>query len=209
MGYHTDFNGEFSCSPALSADHLAYLERFAQVRHCKRDVKVLETIDDPLRVAVGLPIGEEGEFFVGDTASANATEGNGVNKHQPGVWCQWVPTEDGAEIVWDEGEKFYDYVEWIEYLVENFIKPWGYKLNGAVNWNGDEPDDVGTIQVFDNEIVVTTGQVLVKSNERVKPAKIVLDSFSLDPQKREEKLLAFIEQQQLQQNLQVYLEEQG
>ena len=27
----------------------------------------------------------------------------------PGIWCQWVPTDDGKGIEWDGGEKFYNY----------------------------------------------------------------------------------------------------
>ena len=51
--------------------------------------------------------------------------------------CQWRPTADGTSIVWDGEEKFYCYVEWLQYLIDTFLKPWGYVLNGAVRWQGD------------------------------------------------------------------------
>ena len=44
---------------------------------------------------------------------------------QPGLWCQWVPNASGTAIVWDEGEKFYYYIEWIKYLIEHFLRAVG------------------------------------------------------------------------------------
>jgi hypothetical protein len=73
---------------------------------------------------------------------------------QPGLWCQWVPNEDGTALVWDGGEKFYEYVEWIEYIITNFLKPWGIVANGQVEWQGEERDDHGVIDVKDNVVRV-------------------------------------------------------
>ena len=72
----------------------------------------------------------------------------------PGLYCQWIPTEDGKHIEWDGNEKFYDYVEWMKWLIENFFTPKGYVLNGKIDWEGEEQGDVGKIIVKDN--VVTT-----------------------------------------------------
>ena len=38
----------------------------------------------------------------------------------PGYWCQWVPTDDGDALVWDEDEKFYNAEEWMKYIIDNF-----------------------------------------------------------------------------------------
>src|SRR5262249_21771947 len=86
--------------------------------------------------------GEDAEFFVGggDFAgqehSEDVIEYNGPPATQPGLWCQWQPSEDGQRIEWDGGEKVYDYVPWLEYLIAKFIAPWGYVLNGEVEWGG-------------------------------------------------------------------------
>lgn len=48
------------------------------------------------------------------------------------LYCQWVPTEDGEGIKWDGGEKFYSYTKWLQYLIDNFLIPNGYVLNGEV-----------------------------------------------------------------------------
>ena len=65
MGYDTKFRGQFSITPGLRPHHLRYLQKFNEVRHVKREVEMLKTVPDPLREAVGLPIGEDGVFFVG------------------------------------------------------------------------------------------------------------------------------------------------
>ena len=70
----------------------------------------------------------------------------------PNSYCQWVPSRDGLGIEWDGNEKFYYYVEWLEYIIEHFLKPKGYVLNGAVPYQGEEMDDMGQLEVKDNEV---------------------------------------------------------
>ncbi len=70
----------------------------------------------------------------------------------PGYYCQWIPTKDGAAIEWDGNEKFYSYVEWLEYIIEHFLEPWQLTLNGEVVWQGEEIGDIGVIAVKDNMV---------------------------------------------------------
>src|SRR5690348_5831908 len=69
---------------------------------------------------------------------------------RPCPYCQWTPTPDGTAIVWDLGEKFYGWLEWLQCIVENRLKPWGYRLNGEVQWRGEFANDAGIIYVRDN-----------------------------------------------------------
>ena len=78
----------------------------------------------------------------------------------PGLWCDWVPNEDGTALEWNGAEKFYDYVPWIKYLIENFIKPWGLTVNGEVEWEGEESGDLGLIVVKDNVVTTKEGKVV-------------------------------------------------
>jgi len=73
---------------------------------------------------------------------------------QPGLWCQWIieQTNDTQKLVWDGGEKFYSYIEWLQYLITNFFNPWDVLLNGAIKWNGEEFSDSGVIIVVNNNI---------------------------------------------------------
>jgi len=98
----------------------------------------------------------------------------------PGYWCQWVPTNDGTAIVWDDGEKFYNYVEWLEHIIENHLKPWGYVLNGAVSWSGEDDDDSGTIYVKDNAIRVVRDVIVPETDVAIEGAKAVLAEIGGD-----------------------------
>lgn len=157
MGYTTDFCGFFEIAPELAPEHRAYLDKFNQSRRMKRDAEKTALLSDPLREAVGLPVGEEGGYFVGapgfmgQDRTDDVLDYNSAPAGQPGLWCQWRPNEDGESCLeWDRGEKFYDYVAWLEYLIEHFFKPWGYTLKGRVEWRGEEWDDTGVIQVENN-----------------------------------------------------------
>lgn len=159
MGYTTEFSGSFKISPSIKEEHVNYINRFSSVRHMKRDVSKLKNIKDEVRVAVKLPIGREGEFFTGEPDPNYLYPTNSIIDHnrppvtQPGLWCQWVISKD-LELTWDGGEKFYNYVEWLQYLIKNFFAPWGYKLNGFVHWRGEEMYDIGTIEIKDNVIQI-------------------------------------------------------
>lgn len=168
MGYTTDFTGKFNLDKPLTPQHCAYLEAFAQTRRMQRNAEATATMLDPIREVVGLPIGEQGGYFVGSPRdygtdhTPDVTNYNNPPAGQPGLWCQWTPTEDGTAIEWDQGEKFYDYVEWLEYLIEHFLKPWGYVLNGAVDWQGEERGDIGRILIVNNAVSTKAGKVVYK-----------------------------------------------
>jgi len=171
MGYTTDFSGQFSVDPPLDQSQIDYLTQFATTRHMARYEALTEFLPDPARLSVGLPVGFEGSYYVGaeendgSVIDYNHAPGEERNRFsntnpiipanhlgQPGLWCQWVPTDDGAFIEWDGGEKFYDSTEWIRYIVDHFLSPWGRTLSGAVDWQGEDSDDRGTIYAVDGVI---------------------------------------------------------
>lgn len=162
MGYTTDFTGAFTVTPALKPEHAAYIRKFNKTRRMKRDAAKAAKMPDPIREAVGLPVGNEGAFFVGGEGymgqkrDASVLDYNHPPSGQPGLWCQWTTNEAGTTIEWDEGEKFYDYTEWLAYLIENFLSRWGYTVNGEVEWAGEDRDDLGKLVVKDN--VVSRGR---------------------------------------------------
>lgn len=191
MGYTTEFVDHFQLDKPLTPEHKAYLHRFADIRHVQRDPEKLQQLldagelSDSVREAVGLPVGPEGCFYVGenndkdwmahcgqvsDSSKVDDNhppgnpgyfgEGSPKEYAQPSLWCQWKPTEDGEGIEWDGNEKFYCYVEWLRYLIDSFIAPWGYKLNGEVSWSGEEAGDIGIIYVKDNEVQGVESQII-------------------------------------------------
>lgn len=168
MGYTTDFEGSFTCTPALNPAQVAYLKQFSRTRRMKRSSAKAELHPDPLRLAVELPIGIDGEYFIGGFGSMGQANDDSVKEHndpprtQPGLWCQWVPNEDGTEIKWDGNEKFYNYVEWLKYLNTNFFRKWGIVLSGEVTWSGESGDDFGKIIAKDGLISTKNGLITYK-----------------------------------------------
>jgi hypothetical protein len=139
---------------ALSRSYADYLRAFSQTRRMRRSAPAAQSLRDPLREAVGLPIGEQGEYHVGDGDAV--TDYNHPPGGQPGLWCGWTPNEDGTAIVWNRREKFYDYVEWLEYLVVRFLAPWGYVLDGEMTWQGERQTDKGILRVRENVVTAIT-----------------------------------------------------
>lgn len=123
-----------------------------------RDPEKASKLPDPLREAVGLPIGEGGCYFVGGTGWAGQDKDDAVTgpndppAGQPGLWCQWVITGDGRNLEWDYGEKFYEYESWLEYIQEHLLTPWGSKLNGQIEWSGEDWNDIGILYASDGRI---------------------------------------------------------
>jgi len=187
MGYTTDFSGEFAVTPPLTKEQVAYIQAFNGSRRMKRNPEVTATLPDPKRLAVGLPIGEpDAAYYVGSADDGNfgqgtmgggddsiieyntppggaryslsADQGHDHAKAQPGLWCQWTCSDDGTTLHWDGGEKFYSYVEWLKYLIEHFFDPWGRKLNGEVEWEGEDSSDFGKIKAKNSKVFVHVGR---------------------------------------------------
>jgi hypothetical protein len=151
MGYTTDFEGGFNITPNLSQKDNEFLTKFHNTRRMARKV--------------GTEYGKEGEFYVDGTGWAGQDHDKNVINYnrppgtQPGLWCQWIPTDDGCELIWDGGEKFYNYVEWLDYLIDKILAPRGYTLNGECQWFGEERDDVGVIIVKNNKVTTKVGKL--------------------------------------------------
>lgn len=159
MGYTTDFSGKFNLDKPLEPQHAAYLRKFNETRRMRRADYDAAKLPDPAREAVRLPLGgPDAPYFVGGTGYAGQGKDQSVRDHnappegQPGLWCKWRPTDDGTGIEWDGAEKFYDYAEWLQYLMDHFLKPWGYTLSGSVTWQGECGEDRGVLAIEDGTV---------------------------------------------------------
>jgi len=171
MGYDTDFSGEFELDKQLTPEHKKYLDDFSNTRRMGRSTDKLRDysegslvtgLEDEVRRNAGLlSPGIEGEYYVGSTENMGQTKDEAIidfNRPpttQPGLWCKWAPNHDGTTIIWTGEEKFYFYCEWIKYLINNFLEPWGYQVNGTVRWQGEDENDKGMIDIYDNIVVVS------------------------------------------------------
>lgn len=148
MGYTTDFNGTVFIEPALSAEEVKFINKFSETRRmeCK-----------------------QGPYYVDRSGFAGQDDGEDVINHnsppagQPGLWCQWIVSEDGEHLSWNDGEKFYNSPEWMVYIIEHFLcrhpvaqaeLPFlkGHLLNGTISAQGEEPSDMWMLYVVNNQV---------------------------------------------------------
>jgi hypothetical protein len=108
MGITTNFEGYFELNKPLLPKQSVYLNWLSQTRRVKRSIAQLDNINDPIREAVGLPLGPEGAYFIGDQEpyslpldDASVLDSNTPPEGQPGLWCQWIVAENGTKIVWN------------------------------------------------------------------------------------------------------------
>ena len=159
MGYTTCFEGRFNIDKPLNDELYNFLIKFNETRRMARDLPE--------------EYGIEGEFFVdgagfcGQERESNIIDYNEHPKTQPSLWCNWKPSEDKQGIEWDEGEKFYDYIEWLEYLIKNFLAPKEYILNGMVKWYGEGIDDFGIIEIKNNIVHTHKGITKITSDKKI------------------------------------------
>lgn len=160
MGYTTYFDGQIELDKPLTDELYDFLIKFSNTRRMKRDVNKLK------EMGYDGDYGVEGEFFVdgegafGQRFDDSIIDVNQPPHTQPGVWCQWIPTDDRMAITWDGGEKFYHADEWMKYLVERILAPKGYVANGEIFATGEDSDDLWKIKVVDNQVNVYGGRVI-------------------------------------------------
>lgn len=167
MGYTTDFYGSLSFNKPVTEQLKEYINRFSYTRRMPRDnEKIKQEYPNWRELCFFGELGNKGEYFAPIDGSGNygqyddgtVLDINGCEESvHPGLWCQWI-INDNNELEWDGGEKFYNYVEWLKYLIEHFFVPLGYVLNGDINWQGEESDDLGIIHVVDNNVDVEYGE---------------------------------------------------
>jgi hypothetical protein len=160
MGYTTEFIGELKPDKPFSPELVEYLNKFANVRHMHRNNDTIKKLFPNWQdLCFKGELGTDGEYFIGGTGYCGQDEDDSIMPYhynnppitQPGLWCQWVVNKDG-NIAWDQNEKFYNYVEWLEYIIQNFIAPEGYVLNGTLEYQGEDRDDHGCIIVRNNSV---------------------------------------------------------
>jgi hypothetical protein len=154
MGYTTVFDGQIRVEPPLSPEEIEYLRKFSETRR-------LACTQGPYYVERGGGLGQ--------AIGPDVLDYNTPPEGQPGLWCQWVPTDDGHAIEWDGGEKFYDAAEWMKYLIEHFVGeapkakatlPFlnSHRLNGEIYAEGEDGHDRWKLIVTNNEVSVAEGR---------------------------------------------------
>ncbi|MFB7910802.1 hypothetical protein ACFC1T_30640 [Kitasatospora sp. NPDC056076] len=158
MGYTTDFTGRVAVTPPLNPAEIAYLRKFAGTRRMDR---------------AGGPYYVDGSGYAGQGRDADIRDFDKPPAGQPGLWCRWVTTADGAAIEWSQVEKFYDAPEWMTYLIDHFLKPrahaqgtpgfeeftFDHVADGTIDAQGEEPWDTWQLLVRGNEVSVSAAEL--------------------------------------------------
>jgi len=145
MGYSTDFLGTLNLNKKLTKEDSKFLQGLNATRRMKRNLE---------------GYGVDGEFFVeklndfGQENTPDVVDHNSPPSTQPSLWCNWIPTLDGMGLEWDSGEKAYNMEDWVVYLINRYLEPRGYVVNGEVEAQGEERGDNWTIRVVDNVVKV-------------------------------------------------------
>ena len=156
MGYTTEFEGSFEFNKPVTEYLRNYINKFSSIRHMRRNVNEIKRFDsnwkdrsfcDELGVDGAYYIDEPRNWWDNPTIIDYNRPACGV----PELYCQWI-IDDNDKLVWDGGEKFYAYMKWLEYLIEHFFEPLGYVLNGSVEFQGEDPDDRGIIEIKNNVV---------------------------------------------------------
>jgi hypothetical protein len=137
--------GKLKISKTLKGNHFRYLQAFHSTKRISRSVQDLEDIPDPIRVNVGLPLGEECSFFVGRFSRASSIDHKICPTGQPSNWCPFYPEYNGNYLAVNplapdlrQGAFKFSNAEvlevhnWLEYIINNFMSPWGYYLDGRL-----------------------------------------------------------------------------
>src|SRR5690606_23297660 len=104
--------------------------------------------------------------------------GNDPQHGKPAIWCNWIADEDG-ELSWNEEESTYGHDQWLVWLIQHLFGPEArafvdehldddprlqhftcdHTVNGEVDAQGEDPDDMWQIKVVDNDVRVLEASV--------------------------------------------------
>lgn len=166
MGYDTRFEGHFLLSKKVGKEFYSYINAFNRTRHMYRDVSlIIENFPDWMERSYKGDLGLDGAYFICEDGkrTPDVIDYNKSTYGVPNLWCQWRLFSDKekellsgdveeaeAYLAWDGGEKFYDSLEWLEYLIKHFFSKEGITLTGAALSVGEEFGDSTYICAVDN-----------------------------------------------------------
>jgi hypothetical protein len=154
MVYLTTFLGSFHFSRPLRDEELAFLTSFSGNRRMKLDVKQLEERFGGAHAPPKKGYGPEGAFFSGPLAFGDPAilDSNTPPPGVPSRHCHWTATR--RKLKWNGEESFHHFIDWLEYMIREFLDDWGIGLDGAMQWQGEDPTDRGTISVWRSHVHV-------------------------------------------------------
>lgn len=84
----------------------------------------------------------------------------------PNSYFQWLPSESLDTIVWDGNEKFYEYTDWLQWIVDHLsVKK--ITASGRILFQGEDIDDRGYLIVEDR--IASVSRMSDKAPHPMKP----------------------------------------
>ena len=83
----------------------------------------------------------------------NIIDFNNPPPTQPSLWCNFTYDSSKKAVVWNGNDKTRNGIEWINYILNLLLKN-GYEMRGKMDWEGEEFQDRGTINVDGKEVIV-------------------------------------------------------
>ena len=184
MGYNSDYYGKINIEPALSTEMVDYINMFCKTRRMKRDTSVLAK---ELKGVLGFRsnYGIDGEFYIGADTLGTCDGVDTPPSTQPGLWCLLKVSQDGRSISWNGEENFSQATTWLEYIINNFIKPEGSLCNGTINVSGDDRDDVWDLVVINNVVSeidkssANSEEVINLLNSSIKNTSDIIEGYKI------------------------------
>ena len=173
MGYTTWFEGGLTPNKPFKKEFINYINDFSEKRHEPRDVEIIKRSDpDWAKHCLDGNLGPYGMYYVGGFDEEIIDRSAAKGYTCPGYWCDWHINEKTEVVEWNGAEKFYEYTDWLIFLIENFFEPAGYILNGEFIWIGEDSEDRGKISVVNNKVSEFLGEI-VYEDEREDPIKVL------------------------------------
>ena len=178
MSNMTNLYGHFVLDRPLTAEQIAYLEHFLQMKRYIWDEAFIQGFPDPLREAVSLPVGLQGMYFTGCNDQTFDALQPGIIRDYfdpfkvpyepeevqqevkaryplvlalPRGHAPWGPTADDMGMSGDRVDNWREPVAWLQFLLDHFLLPWGYELKGEVVYKTFEGEE-GRFVVRDNRV---------------------------------------------------------
>ena len=173
MGYTTWFEGGLTPNKPFKKEFVNYINDFSEKRHEPRDVEIIKRSDpDWAKHCLDGNLGPYGMYYIGGFDEEIIDHSAAKGYTCPGYWCDWHINEKTGVVEWNGAEKFYEYTDWLIFLIENFFEPAGYILNGEFIWIGEDSEDRGKISVVNNKVSEFLGEI-VYEDEREDPIKVL------------------------------------
>ncbi len=89
---------------------------------------------------------------------------------------------DASTLMMRDGGKYYDYTDWLRWLVDIIFKPFELTMVGEIEWDGEEPGDIGKIRIDGYDVTVLQGRVTyTEVGEGMRPTEVTTSEPSANP----------------------------